>query len=412
MACYTAATALTSAAGADRLHLGLFFAGAIGMAFSALLLYRRDRLSLGLVLALGIGARLAVLWLPPGLSDDGFRYLWDGFVQHQGLNPYSATPAALTPFHDTELYGLLNSRTFYTVYPPLSQMLFWLSTVGMGENWQSGWYVWKTLCLGAEVGTLFVLRGLGARSMLLYALHPLPIIEMVGQAHTEAFMVLGLAVACRAAARGAVGGAGGGLAVAALTKLYPFLLAPFLVRSWRSVRALLPAAGLTLLVSACYLSPARLSNVATSLRLYTQYFEFNAGLYYALKETLRFLSGGGDYSKQLGPVLALVFAGVVVFRAVRHAQGKGTFARHACWILGAYLVCATTVHPWYLAGVLVVLPFVPARGWAWQVLALVSLATYVKYTGGPYTLVVAVGWLLWLLLLLLPRWQPRTFSRP
>lgn len=396
---YLAATVFTSAVAGDRSHLALFWAGCVAMALVALVLYQRDTLSVRALVVLGITARLAMLWLPPGLSDDAYRYLWDGFVQHAGLNPFAHRPADLTTWHDSALYPRLNSPTYFSVYPPLSQVLFWLVTPGSTDAWLANWYGWKGICLLAETGTLLLLGVLSRRAVLLYALQPLVVVEMVGQAHTEAVMVFGLALACRAMQRERVGLAGFGLAVATMVKLYPVLLFPFLIRSRRDARTLvLPVLG-SLALAALYGWHAYLPNVLTSLQLYARYFEFNAGLYYALKHALGWISGT-DPSKQLGPALALFFGFVYLLLIAHHARTRPPFARSAVWTLGTFLLLSTTVHPWYLAGVLVLLPFAGAAGWPWQFLALASLGTYMRYVDGPYAAFVWLGWggalVLWL----------------
>ncbi len=391
MLAYLAATVFTSAVAGNRSHLALFWTGCVGMALVAFVLYRRDTLSVRALVVLGITARLAMFWLPPGLSDDAFRYLWDGFIQHAGINPFAHRPAGLTGWHDTVLYSRLNSPTYFSVYPPLSQMLFWLVTPGSMDSWLTSWYGWKGICLLAETGTLLLLGAHARRAVPLYALHPLVVVEMVGQAHTEAVMVFGLALACLAMQKERIGLAGFGIAVATMVKLYPMLLFPFLLRARRDARALvvplLACAGLALL----YGWHAYLPNVVSSLQLYAQYFEFNAGLYYALKHALWWIFGA-DPSKTLGPALAVLFGGIYLLLVVLHIRKRPPFARSAMWTLGALLVLATTVHPWYLAGVLVVLPFAGVAGWPWQFLALASLGTYMRYVDGPYAAFVWLGW--------------------
>src|SRR3954454_1231876 len=49
---------------------------------------RGDGRTLALVLALGVLMRLIVLPVEPLLSDDIFRYVWDGRVEAAGVNPY------------------------------------------------------------------------------------------------------------------------------------------------------------------------------------------------------------------------------------------------------------------------------------------------------------------------------------
>ena len=81
---------------------------------------------MGLVIGFALVLRLAVFWLPPILSDDAYRYVWDGLVQAEGYNPYLHTPDSpeLEALHDEPVYAELNSPDRYTVYPPVSQTRF------------------------------------------------------------------------------------------------------------------------------------------------------------------------------------------------------------------------------------------------------------------------------------------------
>lgn len=223
-------------------------------------------------------------------------------------------------------------------------------------------------------------------------------------------MVLGLVAASYAVRRGALVWAGVALAAAVMTKLFPVLLFPFLVRSRQDVLRLVPGLLLCLVAAALYWTPTYLENMLESLRLYAQYFEFNAGFYYAVKGALQALTDG-DWSKQIGPVFALLFAVVWATTVVHHFYRPLSFARYAYVVLGAFLVLSTTVHPWYLTAVLAIIPFAGATGWAWQALALASLGTYLLYVDGPYFSIVMLGWLAWLTLLLTPLWTSRRHFR-
>ena len=87
--------------------VGASFFGSTGL----LLLWRRDALSMRGVLCGALILRLAYLPVGPGLTDDLFRYIWDGWLQWEGINPYRFVPSdsALAPYQDTALYEALNS---------------------------------------------------------------------------------------------------------------------------------------------------------------------------------------------------------------------------------------------------------------------------------------------------------------
>src|SRR5262245_33419584 len=47
-----------------------------------------------LVVMLAALFRLSIVFTPPYLSDDIYRYIWDGRVQSAGINPYRYVPSA------------------------------------------------------------------------------------------------------------------------------------------------------------------------------------------------------------------------------------------------------------------------------------------------------------------------------
>src|SRR5690606_6867099 len=140
------------------------------------LAWRRGGFSTRQVLGLGLLLRLLVFPLAPVLSDDGFRYVWDGLVQVEaGANPYRYVPAdpALARLHDEPIYPALNSAQYFSVYPPLSQLVFAAGALAHPLGWLVSWYLIKLLMAAAEVGGLWLLsRMVPARALLLYAWHP------------------------------------------------------------------------------------------------------------------------------------------------------------------------------------------------------------------------------------------------
>src|SRR6476469_7985410 len=86
-----------------------------------------------LVIGLVFGAlfRLAIIFSPPYLSDDIYRYIWDGRVQASGINPYRYVPAdpALSDLRDQKIYPSINRRDYaHTIYPPVAEVFFLLIT--------------------------------------------------------------------------------------------------------------------------------------------------------------------------------------------------------------------------------------------------------------------------------------------
>lgn len=379
----------------------LFVVAGGGMSLLVGLAWYRDEVGMREALVVAALLRLIAFPLLPGLSDDGFRYLWDGLLQAEGISPYAFRPSdpALAGFRDGGLFDRLNSADYYSVYPPASQLVF---LPGGWLGWPLGWYAVKAIFVGAELAGVWALSRMTApRWVLVYAWHPLAVIEVAGQGHTEGAMVGFVLLALLAYRRSKPAASVAALTTAGWFKLYPLVLLPFLLQrvGWRYGWA---AAAVSAVFVMPYASPDAVSHVRESLDLYVRSFEFYAGPYYALKEVGRLLTGE-DVSKVLGPALRMVFlAGVGVLVL---ADQSRQWSLPAVWLAALTLLwaTATTVHPWYLLSVLALLPLAaPERSASrsiavWYALAFGAMATYLLYThgAGPYWAAVWLGWTAW-----------------
>jgi hypothetical protein len=213
---------------------------------------------LALILGTAILLRFGALAAPVYLSDDIYRYIWDGRVQATGINPYRYIPTDthLAPLRDEAVFPNINRNNYApTIYPPVAQMLFLLAT-RFGETVPA----MKVVLVAVEaigIGTLFfVLRAAGAprENILLYTWHPLPVWEIAGAGHIDAAVVAFVALALAAAVRGRRAWSGAALAAATLVKFFPLVLVPAL---WRPARSNLGdwrwAAGFAAVIVAAYL---------------------------------------------------------------------------------------------------------------------------------------------------------------
>ncbi len=383
--------------------------GMVGAAFAAgglvFVLWRREAVSTRQVLVGAVVFRLLFIALPPSLSDDAYRYVWDGRVQQAGVNPYAHRPSdpALAFLHEeptgARLYAELNSADYYSVYPPVSQAIFFVGAAFYDVydgGWRVSYYVIKGILLLLELaGVLLLSRMASARAPMLYAWNPLVLVEVAGQAHGEAALVFFLALALWAARRERGVLASVALAGAVGVKLYPVVLLPLLWRrfGWRGIW---PGAVALLVVALPYASMDAFQHVRASLELYVQLFEFNAGPYYAAKELLDLLTGA-DWSKQLGSLFGALFLAALPAFYVLDARRRWPPAKAFFVVLGAFFLLSTTVHPWYLLAVLVLAPLRPPA-WHWHWLGLCALGTYLFYVGGPYWPFVWIGWGGWMVL--------------
>ncbi len=197
-------------------------------------------IELGLILALGLAAR-AVFWpVPPIISRDAYRYVWDAHLLAHGVSPYTHTPLdpAVQWLRDQNIWPNQRFRTAPTIYPPGAEMLYLLI------------YIIKPLSIealkaGIEVCDglvaalmLFLLRRhrLDLRRVIIYWWSPIPIIEFAFSAHLDAAAIVWLLAAVLVAGQtwtGARGITGMLLGMATLTKFYPALYALPLLRRRR-----------------------------------------------------------------------------------------------------------------------------------------------------------------------------------
>lgn len=383
-------------------------------------------------LVVAVLLRVSLLGAFPALSDDIYRFVWDGRLWLAGGNPFDQLPGYYMeegqqlPGLTEALFRELNSPDYYTIYPPVAQALFAISAFLFPESVAASAIVMQLFLLAAEIGTIYLIMALlrhwsmPVERVLWYALNPLIIVEVVGNLHFEGvmifFLLLGLwwLLKWKANARPRFFGASAtAMALAVSSKLLPLLFFPFLLRRlgwWRSVRYFLLVGGVLL---ACWLplySATFVENFGSSVDLYFRRFEFNGSLYYLIR-WLGYQFSGFNLIRFIGPGLALFVLVAIMVYSMRERISEGWAELPKRWLvaIGIYLFCATTVHPWYTALPIVLCLFTPYR---WPIVwsALITL-TYVNYSYGEYfenLWVVAVEYGLVLAYML---WEGRTVGR-
>jgi alpha-1,6-mannosyltransferase len=154
----------------------------------------RHARSLPVILTLALLFRGSLLWTTPGfLSDDIYRYSWDGLVQQAGVNPYLYPPAspALAFLRDGVIFPMLNRPWAPTIYPPGAQACF----AAMAELSPRDVTALKAVMVLADLAAVgLLLRLLGALDRdpalaLLYAWNPLVVVEVAISGHLDALML-------------------------------------------------------------------------------------------------------------------------------------------------------------------------------------------------------------------------------
>ncbi len=352
--------------------------------------------------------RLTLFPALPDLSDDLYRYVWDGWLSASGVNPFRFIPSApeLGSFQDSDLFSEINSPDYHSIYPPLSQIVF--LTGGVIYEW-AGWpaaaFAVKAVFMLLEMTGLAFLfgavRAMGIRPgmLALYALNPLVLITLTAGGHSESGLIFGLGMMAYGISKQKQKLSWVGLVLAGAAKGIPFLIGPLLLRrQWeetgprKTLDAAAPAFVLGLALLAPFYFPGVMRAVGSSLNLYVRLFEFNAGLYFALKEAGLWLTGA-DWGKTIGPILRGIFLVGAAWGWLRWPiRRKEGFFRASLAVLGLYLLTSTTVHPWYLTWGLALVPFTPFLRGAWVWASWAAFLTYFVYIGVPQVLPVTVFW--------------------
>jgi len=191
--------------------------------------------ALASILLVGLAMRCLLLPGTP-VSNDLFRYIWDGRVQAAGINPYLYVPAdpALSALRDAAIYPFINRADYApTIYPPSSQIVFYLVTriseapIAM----KAAMVAFEGLALWTML-QLLALRGLPRSRILLYAWHPLPLWEFARSSHLDIIAIAFLLLAFLASERGSPLLAGVAFAAGVLAKYFPLVTGPALYKRW------------------------------------------------------------------------------------------------------------------------------------------------------------------------------------
>lgn len=342
-------------------HLVVFLAMVAaqgGFYFAAVRLARKrpDTAPLWLLLAFAVGLRCCVLFAPAYLSDDIYRYVWDGRVQAAGINPYRYIPSEppLAGLRDTEIYPNINRASYaHTIYPPLAQMFFFAATrISQSVVWMK---TALTLCDLFSIGALLWLLGalgLPRSHALVYAWHPLIIWEFAGNGHVDALAIalilLAICLFHRFRRAWSSAWAGAALAAAVAVKLLPLMLLPALFRRWRWTLPIAFAATLGLLY-APYLGVGW--GVFGFLPSYANEEGLGSGERFYPLTIVRHALGlvGTDWGAAAYIALALLALAAITVATVRQPVDTATRIRWAAAMVCTFTVLATPRYSWYFA---------------------------------------------------------------
>ncbi|WP_460217786.1 glycosyltransferase 87 family protein [Psychroserpens sp. MEBiC05023] len=340
----------------------------------------------------------------PNLSQDFYRFIWDGRMLLEGLNPYLFTPESFIISGDypitqaRELYagmGELNGSHF-TNYPPINQLCFAIASLFSGHSILGSAIVFRLLIIAADFGTfifgkrLLEQLNIPTKHIFWYILNPFIIIELTGNLHFEGVMLFFLVWSLYLLHSSKWKWAAVVFALSISVKLIPLLFLPLLFWWFSSSKqkifglqkliSFYAIVGLiTMLLFAPFFSIEFVNNYAQTVGLWFQNFEFNASIYYISREIGYHITGFNEI-KIIGKALPLlVFLFVIILALSRKTLDIKTLIINMLLAFTIYLFLSTTVHPWYIATLVLLSVFTNYKyPLVWSFVIILSYLAYIN----------------------------------
>ncbi len=344
------------------------------------------------LVGLAILFRILFFLATPNLSQDFYRFVWDGRMILEGYNPYLYAPESFILksqfpiFQAQELYngmGVLNGSHFSN-YTPLNQFFFVIAGLFAGKSILGSVVLMRLFIMAADLGTLYFGKKLLERLNLpihyifWYVLNPFIIIELTGNLHFEGVMVFFLIWSLYLLHKGQWKFAAIVFACSVSIKLIPLMFLPLFFQyftkrhntpsldsTYKGLFHLLIFYGIVVTILTLSFIPfynsELLTNYINTVGLWFQRFEFNASFYYiarAIGYTFRGYNEIAVIGKAI-PIAIVCFTLIITF----FRKNKTTFQLIAAMlmVISFYYFLATTVHPWYLATLLILSVFTKYR---------------------------------------------------
>ncbi len=378
----------------DFIHLILVYTTAFAVYFYVLKTVKEKK-DIDFWIKMAFILRGVLLFSLPHFSEDIYRFIWDGRLTNMGINPFNFKPSyfvenqlyanILTP----DLFSKLNSKEYFTVYPSVCQGIFAFAVWLFPKSIYGSAIVIKSFLLASEIGTIFLLKKMlpDSKRILIYALNPLIIIELCANAHFEAAMIFFFLLSIFMLKKAFYQDekvlinstektthplskslilSGIAFALSVASKMLPLMLLTFFIKRMGIKRSFVffTIIGVSLLLIFIPLfNPLFINNLQSSLKLYFQKFEFNASLYYLIREVGTYLRGYNPIN-EISPILTntvlISFILIMIFEKVKKNEEvfnfniEGGIFTTFLYAFSIYFLCATTVHPWYAALPLVI----------------------------------------------------------
>lgn len=370
-----------------------------------------------LLVIFSIVFRLLFLFATPNLSQDFYRFIWDGHMALEGFNPYLYTPDYIINQAGTkiksaqELYNGMGSlsASHFTNYPPINQLCFVLANLFPGQSILSSVIGLRLIIIAADIGTLYLGKKLLERLKLpssrifWYILNPFIIIELTGNLHFEGVMIFFLVWSLYLLHSGKWKWAAVIFASSISVKLIPLMLLPLFFNHFkRSQEHSKPTIFLdtiknlnlqrlvafyTIVISTIILlfipffSMEFVNNYSKTVGLWFGNFEFNASIYY-LARAIGYAITGYNEIAIIGKILPVISILIILgFSFFKDNSNLPKLITSMLLALTLYLFLSTTVHPWYIATLVILSVFTNYKfPLVWSLVVVLSYLAYTNTT--------------------------------
>ena len=376
--------------------------GALFFIYYKIIQINQDRF--WLLAGIGIIFRLLFIAVLPNLSQDFYRFIWDGRLITQGISPYLFTPENY--IEDTsnsfgtiinqaqELYngmGSLNGSHFSN-YPAINQLCFAIASVFAGKSILGSVVVVRIILILADIGILcigkklLVKLHLNPNQIFWYFLNPFIVIELTGNLHFEGVMLFFLIASLYLLHQKKWFISAGLLGISVSVKLIPLLFLPLYYR-WFSTnlnKGFFKLAGFYFIVLGTviltftpFLSAQFINNFSETIFLWFQNFEFNASIYYIIR-WMGFKIVGWNMITIIGKILPLfVILFILLFTFLRKNKSTQQLITSMLFGVSIYFLFSTTIHPWYIATPLLLSVFTKYKfPVIWSLVVILSYTAY------------------------------------
>lgn len=325
------------------------------------------------LILISIILRILFLFISPIGSDDYYRYLWDGKVIANGINPYKYAPSdeALLNLHSEDLPEKINFPHIKTIYPPLSLDLFYITYIIGGESAVGIKILLLLFELFTIAGIYLILRErkLPFKNILLYALAPLPLFQFFIDAHVDGFGLPLLIFSIYFYLKNKKIASLVLLGLSISVKPIGLILLPILFmiekRTEAKIKIVFIPVFVCVLLYLPFIFSTQLSLVFEALTNFTVNWTFNGFVF----EIFNSFLNDNQKSRLICAILFIITYLPVIF-------SRKAFLNKIYLSLFLLLIFSPVVHPWYVTWLAVLLPIVPR----WSGILYTNLVCLIVFT--------------------------------